>query len=544
MPPPTPRSRSPSAASEGKLLARRAALQQQSEAHSRQFEAAQAALMQARAAEEARGGVPGEGQGRCWAGTCVRLPPASLLFSAHPPTHPASLHPAQAVAIAVTAPVRSAPHAGDARRWNGVRTVVQARALLKTVFRAASQHRASAAEAAAQLTELGDEMELLRLRLDIAEQEKCEAAERAAEAHALLTAAQQAAERDVGERRGGTDDGGPAEVGVRAPRAGMRVAARGGLPVPASLPACALTDPAPAALPRRCASPQGGGLLEAHQILHQLNALAAEASGGAAEVRLLLPPPPCSPASAAARGADVAELVCCCAEPFPAAAALCCVQGSGGEETSDEEGSSDEEEEEDAEEEEEEEQSEDEERHALWDPSLATPARGPKHRRNTGGSASGEGAPGQRRRRRRSSPAAAASAPLLPEEQPVLTHLNEQLALQGREAVPRPTVALMKEVLRGRVVHGQRWRLGSKKREDLVRDYRWGALQAEGAWGGGGGAGGTWGGGGVVVRGVLWHSQLHWRKQEEGGTGSVCCVSRALKQGGGDRRRRRAGLCR
>ena len=126
--------------------------------------------------------------------------------------------------------------AGDARRWNGVRTVVQARALLKTVFRSASQHKAQASragkdqqqaaaaaaaaaanlsspclyklalagwraclpacsspspccpvlpvpqayEAQAQVTELSEEMELLRLKLDIAEQEKFEAQQRVA----------------------------------------------------------------------------------------------------------------------------------------------------------------------------------------------------------------------------------------------------------------------------------------------------------------------------------------------------------------------------
>lgn len=41
-------------------------------------------------------------------------------------------------------------------------------------------------------------------------------------------------------------------------------------------------------------------------------------------------------------------------------------------------------------------------------------------------------------------------------------------------------VALMKEALKDKVIGGQRWRLGSKKREDLVRDYRW-----VGGWAGG-----------------------------------------------------------
>lgn len=86
---PCPPPCSPSSASEDKLLARKAALLAQSELHSKAFEAAQGRLMEARQAEEARGGVP-----------------------------------------------------ADAKRWNGVRTVVQARALLKTLFRSASQHKA------------------------------------------------------------------------------------------------------------------------------------------------------------------------------------------------------------------------------------------------------------------------------------------------------------------------------------------------------------------------------------------------------------------
>jgi len=36
------------------------------------------------------------------------------------------------------------PTAADAKRWNGVRSVVQARALLKTLFRSASQPKAQA----------------------------------------------------------------------------------------------------------------------------------------------------------------------------------------------------------------------------------------------------------------------------------------------------------------------------------------------------------------------------------------------------------------
>lgn len=91
-------------------------------------------------------------------------------------------------------------------------------------------------------------------------------------------------------------------------------------------------------------------------------------------------------------------------------------------------------EDEDEEEEEEDASSEDEERHALWDPSLATPARGLKARKLA--AAGGEG----RAQRRRRSSTTSGSGGLLPEEQAVLAHLNEQLQRQGKEPVTKPTV--------------------------------------------------------------------------------------------------------
>lgn len=44
--------------------------------------------------------------------------------------------------------------AADARRWNGLRTIVEARAMLKTVFRSASQHKAQASGVARNRLEL------------------------------------------------------------------------------------------------------------------------------------------------------------------------------------------------------------------------------------------------------------------------------------------------------------------------------------------------------------------------------------------------------
>jgi hypothetical protein len=84
--------------------------------------------------------------------------------------------------------------AADARRWVGVRTVAEARTMLRTVFRAASQQKAQVYETQAALTELSEEIELLRLKLEIAELGKLEASRAAAEAQAAMQAVGQMAE--------------------------------------------------------------------------------------------------------------------------------------------------------------------------------------------------------------------------------------------------------------------------------------------------------------------------------------------------------------
>lgn len=95
--------------------------------------------------------------------------------------------------------------AADARRWNQLRSVVEARVMLKTVFRTASSHKAAAAEALTDATELREECELLRLKLEIAQQER-DAARKVAAAAATAAAA-----------IAGTGGGGasPGEVGER-----------------------------------------------------------------------------------------------------------------------------------------------------------------------------------------------------------------------------------------------------------------------------------------------------------------------------------------
>jgi kinesin family protein 4/21/27 len=79
--------------------------------------------------------------------------------------------------------------AADARRWAGTAAPPDARALLTTVFRAASQYKAQAYEAALAVTELSEEVEMLRLRLEVSEAEKLEAARTAGDAAAAAAAA-------------------------------------------------------------------------------------------------------------------------------------------------------------------------------------------------------------------------------------------------------------------------------------------------------------------------------------------------------------------
>ena len=127
---------SPSGDCEEKLVRRKMALLAQSEEHSKAFEAAQAKLLEARQAEEARGGVPGAWSGgHAAAGCCRQFSTVGRCRCC-----PSLLNARPAMAVPTL------PRAADAKRWNGVRSVVQARALLKTLFRSASQHKAQASE--------------------------------------------------------------------------------------------------------------------------------------------------------------------------------------------------------------------------------------------------------------------------------------------------------------------------------------------------------------------------------------------------------------
>ncbi|GAB4822357.1 hypothetical protein N2152v2_009403 [Parachlorella kessleri] len=257
--------------------------------------------------------------------------------------------------------------AADARRWNGLRTIVEARAMLKTVFRSASQHKAQAYEAQVQMTEAVEEVELLRLRLDIAEQEKLEAANLAAKAQAAAAAI------------------------------------AGGCESPARQPPAVPRDDTDAL---------------ADTLIEQLHAL------------------PSNPL-----------------ETIPEeGSSPCCSPQSDDELDEEEEDSSSSEEEADT-----------------WDPSLATPF----HKRKKQVQAAQQAEQGRRRScsvptSRRSSTGAAAC----PEEQPVLNYINDDRAKAGEDPITKLTVPILKHYLKGKLIRGQEWRAGSKKREDLVKDFR------------------------------------------------------------------------
>jgi kinesin family protein 4/21/27 len=117
------------------LLKKSARLATAAEKHGRQIQEIQLALIQARAREEERGGG-----------------------------------------------------AADPTRWSSIAASNEVRTMLTTVFRSASQYKAQAYEAQLAMTEMSEEVEMLRLKLEVSDAEKLEAAMQAAEAQATAEA--------------------------------------------------------------------------------------------------------------------------------------------------------------------------------------------------------------------------------------------------------------------------------------------------------------------------------------------------------------------
>ena len=79
---------------------------------------------------------------------------------------------------------------------------------------------------------------------------------------------------------------------------------------------------------------------------------------------------------------------------------------------------------------------------------------------------------GVRTRKRGSAKLTQACTPQDPAEASLLSVLNAQRAQGGQQPVPRLTIGVLNEALRGSKPGGQPWKRGSKKREELLADFR------------------------------------------------------------------------
>ena len=59
-----------------------------------------------------------------------------------------------------------------------------------------------------------------------------------------------------------------------------------------------------------------------------------------------------------------------------------------------------------------------------------------------------------------------------PLEYPILMDINHDRSKEGLSPIVKLTVPVLKTHLRGKSIHGNEWKMGSKKREDLIEDYR------------------------------------------------------------------------
>ncbi|GBF91684.1 kinesin family member heavy chain [Raphidocelis subcapitata] len=106
--------------------------------------------------------------------------------------------------------------AADVKRWTGIRTVVEGRELLRTLFRVALDNKASLNEAHMELAKICEEMDILRIMLDTAQQQAGEARRKAVEteatALAVISSTPLAAMDRVGLSGGGAGAGAGAGV--------------------------------------------------------------------------------------------------------------------------------------------------------------------------------------------------------------------------------------------------------------------------------------------------------------------------------------------
>ena len=60
--------------------------------------------------------------------------------------------------------------------------------------------------------------------------------------------------------------------------------------------------------------------------------------------------------------------------------------------------------------------------------------------------------------------------------------INVERKQQGLDMAHKLTVQLLKAHLKGKVIGGQEWKAGNKKKEDLMYDYRWACLTMTNRW--------------------------------------------------------------
>lgn len=57
-------------------------------------------------------------------------------------------------------------------------------------------------------------------------------------------------------------------------------------------------------------------------------------------------------------------------------------------------------------------------------------------------------------------------------EYPILMDINHDRSREGLSPVVKLTVPVLKTHLKGKSIAGSEWKMGNKKREDLIEDYR------------------------------------------------------------------------
>ncbi|DBB08621.1 TPA: hypothetical protein ACH3X3_008748 [Trebouxia sp. C0006] len=325
--------------------------------------------------------------------------------------------------------------AADARRWNGLRNVVESRALLKTAFRTASTLKAQVYETQTELTEAREELELMKLKLEVADQEAQAAKRQAAEATAATAALLQAHDSPgllspVNHRSLSREDmdvetlmqeikqWGPQDQG-QAPQVQAQAPQEGAI----------MNEPdsqSPGRLSLDKTDQPSSSSVQVDTPDHSQTQVEEEEE--------------------ASSSSDKSE-----AESIAEAAMGEEADGDETEEVDEEDGLNGD---------------------TVWDPDHATPWRHRRSRCNTSQLTARQPSRSLLERdaaRAQSEEPGPSSAAL---EGPVLMAINVERTQQGLDTAHKLTVQLLKAHLKGKVVGGQEWKAGNKKREDLMYDYR------------------------------------------------------------------------